>query len=402
MALLLMKMRLFICATSTRRSVPAAISLAASSSAVGISRSRAKWLSVPSGRIPSNVPVPTSAEAAAAIVPSPPPTISNGSPRSATARQRTSHSPPSTSSTSPVSPAPTSAAATFSAISESAAAAPPPRLIRTETRAMPALTHQRRLAILAGAFADPLRIDVHLHAHVACAAAALAGHVHRVVGRRIAAGHVRGLRVSFGGADHLNIDLAAAHGKVAVATGFVLAGEEILLRLLRLLLRQAALARLLLVRRHLLLHAVGVLRRNARDLHFLNGDLRLPQARLDHRVARHHALLADRLRNLVAGGILEIDFRSFVAGGERADTGDHADGIFHLSLPPTRRVAPLQRLHHMRSQWRFKSAPAWPSRRRRASSPTSPRVRRRRKAASASPSSRITSPRATSRRRSRS
>ena len=41
-------------------------------------RSRAKWLSVPSGRMPSTVSVPTSAEAAALIVPSPPPTTSSG------------------------------------------------------------------------------------------------------------------------------------------------------------------------------------------------------------------------------------------------------------------------------------------------------------------------------------
>ena len=65
------------------------------------------------------VSVPTSAEAAALIVPSPPPTIISGSPRSTTARQRTSQSPPSISSTSASIPAALSAAATLSAISGS-------------------------------------------------------------------------------------------------------------------------------------------------------------------------------------------------------------------------------------------------------------------------------------------
>ena len=45
-------------------------------------RSRAKWLSVPSGIMPSFVLLPIRAEAAAPIVPSPPPTTSISSPRS--------------------------------------------------------------------------------------------------------------------------------------------------------------------------------------------------------------------------------------------------------------------------------------------------------------------------------
>ena len=135
-----MKIRPFICATSTRRSVRRAISLAASSVSSGMPRSRAKWLSVPSGRMPSAVLVPASADAAAAMVPSPPPTTSRGLPRSAIARQRTSHLPLSISSISGSMPAAASALATLSPIPSSATTALALQLRRTGTRAMPAPT----------------------------------------------------------------------------------------------------------------------------------------------------------------------------------------------------------------------------------------------------------------------
>jgi hypothetical protein len=62
-----MNTRSFISPMSTRRSLPLAISFAASSRSVGISRSRAKWLRVPSGRIPSFVSVAASAAAHRAL-----------------------------------------------------------------------------------------------------------------------------------------------------------------------------------------------------------------------------------------------------------------------------------------------------------------------------------------------
>ena len=69
------------------------------------------------------------ADAAAPIVPSPPPTTTSLSPRSATALQRTAQSPASSSSTFAVTPASFSALATFFPISGSAETAPPPRFI---------------------------------------------------------------------------------------------------------------------------------------------------------------------------------------------------------------------------------------------------------------------------------
>src|SRR5574338_1360293 len=126
-----MNTRPFISPTSTRRALPAAITRAASSISVGMPRSRAKWLSVPSGRMPSAVPVPASADAAAAMVPSPPPAINKGSPRSAMALARTSQSPPSIGSIAASTPAAASADATRSAIFGLAAAVPPRRLRRT-------------------------------------------------------------------------------------------------------------------------------------------------------------------------------------------------------------------------------------------------------------------------------
>ena len=83
--------------------------------------------------MPSTVPVPASAEAAALIVPSPPPTITNGSPRLATAAQRLAISSPANNSTLASMPARFSALRTSPESSGFAASAPPPRLSRTGT-----------------------------------------------------------------------------------------------------------------------------------------------------------------------------------------------------------------------------------------------------------------------------
>jgi hypothetical protein len=63
---------------STARRSPRAIASTAFSISSGMPRSLAKWLNVPSGRMPSAVSVPRSTSASALRVPSPPPPTSSG------------------------------------------------------------------------------------------------------------------------------------------------------------------------------------------------------------------------------------------------------------------------------------------------------------------------------------
>ena len=72
--LVLRKRRSFTMAASAGRAVPLAASTNASSASPGMPRSVAKWLRVPPGRMASSPVPPTMADAAVAIVPSPPAT----------------------------------------------------------------------------------------------------------------------------------------------------------------------------------------------------------------------------------------------------------------------------------------------------------------------------------------
>src|SRR5690349_14648285 len=152
-------------------------------------RSRAKWLSVPSGRIPSRVRMPAMADAAALMLPSPPPTISNSSPRSAIARDRVSQLPPSTISMVDFIPARRRAVLTLSAISGSPLIVPPPRFSSTVTVA-PRLLRilAADLTLLAGALAGALAFGERLDAHRAVLAADFHVAVRRGAFRRVGSG----------------------------------------------------------------------------------------------------------------------------------------------------------------------------------------------------------------------
>src|SRR6478752_7679682 len=265
----------FISATSTRRCLPPAISLAASPRSLGMPRSRAKWLSVPKGSTPSTVSVPASAEAAALIVPSPPPTITKGSPRLAMVLQRTAQSPPPMSVSFASIPAARNASATLSAIFLSAVNAPPSRFSRTGTGLA--------LALFGRALSDAVSVDPHLHLHRGLGVRRLeaVGHPQRVAVGRIGAGHLHRLGTLILPAVHDGVDLSVAHGEMLVAARIVPAGEEIFLRPGDVVGGQASLEILRLPVGHHRLHALRHVRRHARHLELLDRDLGLPQARPD-------------------------------------------------------------------------------------------------------------------------
>ena len=69
---LLRKMRPFTSPASMRRGLPRSVFTTAAAMSSGMARSRAKWLSVPSGITPSVLAVPASTPATVLTVPSPP------------------------------------------------------------------------------------------------------------------------------------------------------------------------------------------------------------------------------------------------------------------------------------------------------------------------------------------
>src|SRR3954470_990889 len=81
-------MRPLTSATSMARTWPAAITAAASPISTGISASRARWLRVPSGTMPSGRSLPARWPAAQLIVPSPPPATTASSPGAAAASSK--------------------------------------------------------------------------------------------------------------------------------------------------------------------------------------------------------------------------------------------------------------------------------------------------------------------------
>src|SRR6478735_3026204 len=177
-----------------------------SARSTGMSRSRAKWLSVPSGNMPSRVLVPATAPATQLMVPSPPPAITSSAPLSTASFAASTRSQPSRNRRSPSIPASASALS----IAAFSPTDPPPRLMRIAvfTRGP---TREKASGLLARTFADPPRVDGHLHAHAVSGRTALRGHVHLVALRRIGAGHLHDLRRAALVAMHLRVDLAAAH-----------------------------------------------------------------------------------------------------------------------------------------------------------------------------------------------
>src|SRR5579884_228835 len=329
-----MNSRSFIAPRSTDRQLPSAISFAASAISSGMRRSRAKWLSVPKGRIPSRVSVPARLDAAALMVPSPPPTTSSSSPRRTISRHRSAHSLPAISSTWTSRPAARNASVVFHAISGVARTAPPSRFRSTLTRTMfRQRAYCRSLSLVTGTFADAMRVDVHLHRHsVPVAATSLCRHVHRVSGWCVSARHVRSLDRTFFSAVHLDIDFATAHLEVLIFARPV-GTEEILLGFLHIGLRNAVAACLIARSRHALFHFLRILWRQPRDAHLGDRHLRLPQSWLDHRVAVHEARLVDGAGNLLCGRIFQFDLRSLVAPREQENGCNGVNDPVHERPP---------------------------------------------------------------------